>query len=83
MRQTTRPAVRQASYLLAITTTGTTMVTLLPRSVLIIHRIKHHQLEVRGFRARVKVRAILNRRRRRHSSSNSSNSNPSSTRCPL
>jgi len=82
MRQTTRPAVRQASYLLAITTTGTTAVTLLPRSVLITHRTKHHQLEVRELRA--KVRAMLNRRRRRRSSSSSnSNSDPSTYKCPL
>ena len=86
MRQTTRPAVRQASYLLATITLGTTMVTLLPRSVLIMHRTQHHQLKVRSFRA--KVRAMLNRRRRRRrrrSSSSSSNnsSDLSSYKCPL
>jgi len=76
MRQTIRPAVRQASYLLAIITTGATVTTFLRRSVLITHRAKHHQLKVWGFRA--KVRAMLNRRRRSHS-----RSDPSSYKCPL
>jgi len=80
MRQTTWPAVRQASYPLAIVTIGATVVTFPRRSVLKTHRTQHHQLGVRRFRARVRVRAILNRRRRHPSSSNS---NPSSTKCPL
>ena len=76
MRQTTRSAVRQVSYPLAMMTIGATMVTFLRRSVLITHRTKQHQLEVREFRA--KVRAMLDRRR-----SNSSSSDPSSYKCPI
>jgi len=78
MKQTTWPAVRQASYPLAITIVGKITVTFLRRSRSITHQTKHHQLGVRGFRVRVGVRAMLNRRRRR-----SINSNPSSFKCPL